>query len=64
MENTSTTKIAELIRQAKYEGFIRHISVTCDEATTARKFASYVKQDKAREDKYTGLRQAILDGLK
>lgn len=55
---------AGLIRQAKYEGFIRHTSVTNDEATTAKKFSRYVEQDSKREKKFTDLRSSILEGLK
>jgi len=52
------------IRQAKYEGFIRHTNVAHDEATTAAKFNSYVEADKKREAKFAGLRDSILEGLK
>ncbi len=62
MANTQDT--AAQIRQAKYEGFIRHTSAMHDEKTTSEKFSRYVDQDKKREDKYMGLRQSILDGLK
>jgi hypothetical protein len=53
----------ELIRQAKYEGFIRHTSAVYDDNTTSRKFADYVEQDKARENKFVELRGNILEGL-
>ena len=52
------------IRNAKYAGFVRHTRVSFDEATTQRKFASYMKQDAAREASLLSLRQNILDGLK
>lgn len=54
----------DLIRQAKYEGFIRHTSAMYDESTTSQKFADYVEKDKAREQKFVDLRSNILDGLK
>lgn len=54
----------QTIRQAKYEGFIRHTSAIHDDETTARKFSHYVEQDKKREDKFNNLRTAILEGLK
>jgi hypothetical protein len=54
----------ELVRQAKYEGFIRHTSSMYDNDTTAKKFADYVEQDKARENKFVELRGNILEGLK
>ncbi|MEN6624149.1 MAG: hypothetical protein ABFD50_21705 [Smithella sp.] len=54
----------DLIRQAKYEGFIRHTAAMYDEAKTSQKFADYVEKDKAREQKFVDLRANILDGLK
>ena len=56
--------IADTIRQAKYEGFIRHTGAIHDEETTARKFSRYVEDDRKREEKFTNLRQNILEGLK
>jgi hypothetical protein len=53
----------DLIRQAKYEGFIRHTSATYDKDTTGQKFADYVEKDKAREQKFVELRGNILEGL-
>lgn len=61
MENNITP---ELIRQAKYEGFIRHTSAVYDDKTTSQKFATYVDQDRAREQKFVDLRSNILQGLK
>lgn len=61
MANTDT---AALIRQAKYEGFIRHTRTKYDDDTTAKKFSRYVEQDKKREEKFTNLRTNILAGLK
>jgi hypothetical protein len=61
----NTTEITpELIRQAKYEGFIRHTNAIHDEKTTSAKFAEYVKQDASREQKFVDLRKNILEGLK
>jgi hypothetical protein len=54
----------ELIRQAKYEGFIRHTSATHNEKDTSQKFAQYVEQDRIREQKFIDLRSNILQGLK
>lgn len=54
----------ELVRQAKYEGFIRHTSAMYDKDATSKKFADYVEQDKARENKFVELRGNILEGLK
>jgi hypothetical protein len=54
----------ELVRQAKYEGFIRHTSAMYDKDTTAQKFADYVEKDRARENKFVELRSNILEGLK
>lgn len=62
MANTEITP--DLIRQAKYEGFIRHTSAVYDDKTTSQKFADYVEQDKAREQKFVDLRGNILEGLK
>ena len=62
MANNKDT--ASLIRQAKYEVFIRHTSVPHDEATTAKKFSRYVEQDNKREKKFMDLRSSILEGLK
>lgn len=53
----------EIIRQAKYEGFIRHTSSMYDKDTTAQKFADYVEKDKSRENKFVELRGNILEGL-
>jgi hypothetical protein len=53
----------ELIRQAKYEGFIRHTSTLSDKKATEQKFALYVEKDKAREQKFVELRGNILEGL-
>lgn len=60
----NTQDPAGLIRQAKYEGFIRHTSAMHDDKTTAEKFSKYVEQDRKRESKFMDLRQNILDGLK
>jgi hypothetical protein len=54
----------ELVRQAKYEGFIRHTAAIHDEKDTSQKFADYVEKDKARENKFVELRGNILEGLK
>jgi hypothetical protein len=54
----------ELIRQAKYEGFIRHTSSIHDKDATSQKFADYVEKDKIRENKFVELRGNILEGLK
>jgi hypothetical protein len=54
----------ELIRQAKYEGFIRHTSAIYDKNATSKKFADYIEQDRARENKFSELRSNILEGLK
>ena len=54
----------ELVRQAKYEGVIRHTAVMHDNNTTSQKFADYVEKDKARENKFSELRGNILEGLK
>jgi hypothetical protein len=62
MSNTQIT--ADLIRQAKYEGFIRHTSSVYDDKATSQKFADYVEQDKTREKKFVDLRGNILEGLK
>jgi hypothetical protein len=35
-----------------------------DDDTTAKKFADYVEQDRARENKFVELRGNILEGLK
>lgn len=56
--------IQGLIRQAKYEGFIRHTSVSNNDKATSEKFSKYVEQDRKRENKYMGLRENILAGLK
>lgn len=61
MANTTITP--DLLRQAKYEGFIRHTAVTNDNKTAAAKFAHYVEKDKAREQKFIELRGNILEGL-
>lgn len=61
MSNTEITP--DLIRQAKYEGFIRHTSAMYDKDTTAQKFADYVEKDNAREQKFVELRGNILEGL-
>ncbi len=53
----------DLIRQAKYEGFIRHTSAMYDKDTTSQRFADYVEKDKAREQKFVELRGNILEGL-
>lgn len=61
----SQTNISpELIRQAKYEGFIRHASTIHDEKATEQMFNSYVQQDAAREQKMVDLHKNIVDGLK
>lgn len=60
----SATLTEKDIRTAKYAGFVRHTRVRHDEKTTQRKFASYVRQDTAREAKLTALHKNILDGLK
>jgi hypothetical protein len=62
MTNTEITP--DLIRQAKYEGFIRHTSSVYDDKATSQKFADYVEQDNAREQKFVELRGNILEGLK
>lgn len=62
MANTEITP--DLIRQAKYEGFIRHTSAIYDDKATSQKFADYVEKDKAREQKFVELRGNILEGLK
>lgn len=62
MANTEITP--ELIRQAKYEGFIRHTSAMYDEKVTSQKFADYVEKDKAREQKFSDIRTNVLEGLK
>lgn len=62
MANTEITP--DLIRQAKYEGFIRHTSAIHDDKATSQKFADYVEKDKAREQKFVELRGNILEGLK
>jgi hypothetical protein len=54
----------ELVRQAKYEGFIRHTAAMYDKNTTSQKFADYVEKDKSRENKFVELRGNILEGLK
>ena len=64
MANTDTDKQAAQIRQAKYEGFIRHTNLTNDAATTEKKFARYVEQDRKREEKFKNLHKNILEGLK
>jgi hypothetical protein len=60
----NTQDTANLIRQAKYEGFIRHTSATNNDAKTAARFDKYAQQDRLREEKFVGLRNNILEGLK
>ena len=60
--NTQVTP--ELLRQSKYEGFIRHASAVHDEKTTEQMFNSYVQKDAAREQKVVDLHKNILEGLK
>lgn len=62
MTNSEITP--DLIRQAKYEGFIRHTRSIHDDAVTSKKFADYVEKDKIREQKFVDLRSNILQGLK
>jgi hypothetical protein len=55
---------ADLIRQAKYEGFIRHTRSMYDDNQTSARFDKYAELDRRREEKFVNLRNSITEGLK